>query len=63
MPGVGNHYIGAEILLPRGDKMARSHVVDGVMMPMRMLWAELIQIQFSIVGHINLRSLEVRSQN
>ena len=24
---VGNHYIGAEILLPRGNKMARSHVV------------------------------------
>ena len=27
MPEVGNHYIGAEILLPRGDKMARGHVV------------------------------------
>ena len=27
MPEAGNHYIGTEILLPRGDKMARGHVV------------------------------------
>ena len=27
MPEVVNHYIGAEILLPRGDQMARGHVV------------------------------------
>ena len=27
MPAVGDQYIGAEIMLPRGDKMARSHVV------------------------------------
>ena len=27
MPEVGDHYIGAEILLSRGDKMARGHVV------------------------------------
>ena len=27
MPEVGDHYIGAEILLPRGDQMARGHVV------------------------------------
>ena len=27
MPEVGNHYIGAEILLPRGDKKTISHVV------------------------------------
>ena len=27
MPEVGDHYIGAEILLPRGDQMARCHVV------------------------------------
>ena len=27
MPEVGDHYIGAEILLPRGDEMTRSHVV------------------------------------
>ena len=26
MPEVGNHDIGAEVLLPRGDDMARSHV-------------------------------------
>ena len=26
MPEVGDHYIGAEILLPQGNKMARSHV-------------------------------------
>ena len=26
-PEVGNQYIGAEILLPRGDQMARGHVV------------------------------------
>ena len=27
MSEVGDHYIGTEILLPRGDKMARGHVV------------------------------------
>ena len=27
MPEVGDYHIGAEILLPRGDKMARNHVV------------------------------------
>ena len=27
MPQVGDHYIGAEILLPRGDEMARRQVV------------------------------------
>ena len=27
MPEVGNHYIGAEKLLPRVDQMARGHVV------------------------------------
>ena len=27
MSEVGDHYIGAEILLPRGDQMARGHVV------------------------------------
>ena len=27
MPEVGDHYIGADILLPRGDEMARGHVV------------------------------------
>ena len=27
MPEVGDHYIGAEKLLPRGDEMARGHVV------------------------------------
>ena len=27
MPEVGNHYIGAEILLPRGDEVSRGHVV------------------------------------
>ena len=27
MSEVGNHYVGAEILLPRGDHMARGHVV------------------------------------
>ena len=27
MPEVCDHYIGAEILLLRGDKMARGHVV------------------------------------
>ena len=27
IPEVGDHYIGAEILLPRGDKMTRGHVV------------------------------------
>ena len=27
MPEVGDHYIGAEMLLPRGDEMTRGHVV------------------------------------
>ena len=27
MPEVGDHYVGAEILLPRGDQMARGHIV------------------------------------
>ena len=27
MPKVGNQYIGAEILLPRGHEMTRGHVV------------------------------------
>ena len=27
MPEVEDHYTGAEIFLPRGDEMARSHVV------------------------------------
>ena len=27
MPGVGDHFIGAEMLLPGGDRMARGHVV------------------------------------
>ena len=27
MPLVGDHYIGAEIVLPRGDEMARGHLV------------------------------------
>ena len=27
MPVAGDHYIGAEILLPRGDQMTRGHVV------------------------------------
>ena len=27
MPEVSDYYIGAEILLPRGDQMARGHVV------------------------------------
>ena len=27
MPEVGEHYIGAEVLLTRGDQMARGHVV------------------------------------
>ena len=26
-PEVGDHYIGAEVLLPRGDKVTRGHVV------------------------------------
>ena len=26
MPEVGDHYIGSEILLPRGDQMVRGHV-------------------------------------
>ena len=28
MPEVGDHYVGAEILLPRGGQMARDHVVS-----------------------------------
>ena len=28
---VGDHYIGVDILLPRGDKMARGHIVGYVM--------------------------------
>ena len=27
MPEVGDHYMGAEILLPRGNQMARGHKV------------------------------------
>ena len=27
MPKVEDHYVGAEIMLPRGDEMARGHVV------------------------------------
>ena len=27
MPEMGDHYICAKILLPRGDKIARSHIV------------------------------------
>ena len=27
MPEVGDHYIGAEIFLPTGDQIARSHVL------------------------------------
>ena len=27
MPEVGNHHVGAELLLPRGDEIARGHVV------------------------------------
>ena len=27
MPEVEDHYIGAKILLPRGDEMARGHLV------------------------------------
>ena len=27
MPEAGNHYIGTDLVLPRGDHMARDHVV------------------------------------
>ena len=42
MPEVCDHYIGAKILLPRGDKMTMGHVV--VAMPVEILWEAPIQI-------------------
>ena len=56
MPEVGYHFIGAEILLPKGDEMARSHVV-ACAMPVEIFWAWLIQIQFLILRHIKLSLL------
>ena len=46
MPEVGDHYMGAEILLPRGDQMARGHVVARSHDANGMLWVDPIQIQY-----------------
>ena len=51
---MGDHYIGAEILLPRVDKIARAMQWHVVMMPREMLWAGLVQIQYLILGCIKL---------
>ena len=32
----GDHYVGAEMLLPRGDKMARGHIVAWIAMLVEM---------------------------
>ena len=44
MPEAGDHYIGTEILLPRGDNMARSHAVAQSHNSNRNAMARLIQI-------------------
>ena len=38
MPEGANYYIRAELLLPKGEKMATGHVVSQVIMPVEMLW-------------------------
>ena len=63
MPEVGDHYIRAKILLPRGDKMARGHEiawscnVDGnvigranknFILNTRMYQVELLKVRFII---------------
>ena len=63
MPEVGDHYLGAEILLLRGDEMAMdnevtwSHDANGNVM------SRVIRIQSLILGCIKLSLLEVMLQN
>ena len=43
MPEVGNQYIGAKIMFPRGNEMARGQVGAKVMTPVKTSWVEPIQ--------------------
>ena len=62
MPEVGDHFIGAEILLPKGDEMLKDHVVAWSHDADKKLQTGLIQIQFMIFRFIKLNLLEVRLQ-
>ena len=62
MPEVGDHFMEAEIVLPKGDEMLKDHVVAWSHDADKKLQAGLIQIQFMIFRFIKLNLLEVRLQ-
>ena len=47
MSEVGYHYVGAEILLPRGEGMARDHVVTGRAHTNLILDTRIYQVEFT----------------
>ena len=63
MPEVEDHYIGAEILLPGGDEVARGHEVIWICNTNGNIRAGPIINQFLILRHIKLSSTEARIQN
>ena len=63
MPEVGDLYIGAEILLPREDQMARGHVVAKSRDVNGNVVEDPTQIQFWIQGRIKWSLLGLRLQN
>ena len=63
MPKVGDHYIGAEILLPRGDQMARGHAVARSRDANENVMGRSHINPFLKQGCIKLSSLGVKLQN
>ena len=63
MPEMGDHYIGAEILLPRGYEMARGHVAAWSHNASGNIMGRPVQIQFLIPGCIRLSLLEASLQS
>ena len=60
MPEVGDHYIGAEILLPRRDEMARGQVVAQCHNTSGNMMGEPTQILYLIPECIKLSLLGAR---
>ena len=63
MPEVDDHYLEAEIWLPRGDEMIRGYVVAQSGDASGNIMAGPTQIQFLVQGCIMLSLLEGRLQN
>ena len=63
MPEVGDHNIGAEMLLPRGGQMARGHEVARSQDANGNVMVDSIQIQYWIQECIKLSLFWVKFQN